>query len=991
MKHKGKQGLDSTTTTKAKRTRNNDLQLNSWNVRTLAGPGELSALILELRHYRCNITAIQETKLKGNNSFVTRNGYSVFLSNGERGRVHGVGFIVDKRWSDKVIDWTPINDRLCVLRVRTKFFNLSVINCYAPHNEHADNEKEAFYDCLERAYKKCPRHDIKIVIGDLNARVGREEAFVPIIGRHSLHRESNDNGLRLINFATAHNMRVSSTFFNHKNIHKATWTHGGSGTKAQLDHVLVDARHASDVLDVRSYRLLATDIDHHSSDHYLIGAKLRARVSNVNKVKGERCRRYDVAKLQNTEMRKRFSEKLNERLSDLNSDPTEWTAVCEILQETAENVLGFHETIRNEWFDDECRQACQAVIEARKKRQSGARRERVRELQREKRKLIRKKQRQYNQQLVADVARLHNINDVRNFYRSVSRAKKGFFARAQMCRNHTGELVCDTAGVLNCFRDHFDNLLNSEVHENVESRDEVSLESSDGVDVEPPSREEVASAIKRLKNHKAPGNDSLSAELFKAGSEHLVDALHSVIERFWSEEILPANWNIGIICPIFKKGDPLSCENFRGISLIPVAYKTLSIILADRLKPYAMNFVQPYQAGFTEGRSTTDQIFCLRQIIQKAHEMNMEVLNLFIDFKQAYDSIIREVLWKEMARFRFPVKLIRLLRGTLQGVRCQVKIGGELSQPFDSLTGLKQGDGLSTTLFNIALECVVRRSGIETSGSIFNKSVQVLGYADDLDIVARNLRALTDAFSRLEREAVKFGLRINTGKTKILLVRSSERTRRLVAENFPQFEVVDEFVYLGGRVDSSSRTSPDIDRRVTSARRAFFGIRHLLASKKISRNAKFQMYKTLIRPVAIYGSETWNLTAKDEEKLAVFERQVLRTIIGPIQEAGVYRRRYNHELYAIFRDVDIVRTVKLRRLEWAGHVVRREDNHPLQRAFRGSFEEGKRKRGRPQNTWKQGVESDCESFGLRNWQRSALDRTSFKNFLRETKDRLRSE
>jgi hypothetical protein len=68
-----------------------------------------------------------------------------------------------------------------------------------------------------------------------------------------------------------------------------------------------------------------------------------------------------------------------------------------------------------------------------------------------------------------------------------------------------------------------------------------------------------------------------------------------------------------------------------------------------------------------------------------------------------------------------------------------------------------------------------------------------------------------------------------------------------------------------------------------------------------------------------------------------------------------------------------------------------KQGHLLQRAFRGSFEEGKRKRGRPQNIWKQGVESDCESFGLRNLQWSALNSTSFKKFLRETKDRLRFE
>jgi hypothetical protein len=109
--------------------------------------------------------------------------------------------------------------------------------------------------------------------------------------------------------------------------------------------------------------------------------------------------------------------------------------------------------------------------------------------------------------------------------------------------------------------------------------------------------------------------------------------------------------------------------------------------------------------------------------------------------------------------------------------------------------------------------------------------------------------------------------------------------------------------------------------------------------------------------VEIYESETWNLTAKDKEKLAVFERQVLKIMSRPMQKAGVYRRRYNHELYTIFKDVFIVRIVKFRRLEWADHVVRRDDNHLLQRAFRGLFEEGKRTRGRPQNTWKQGVEA----------------------------------
>jgi hypothetical protein len=196
----------------------------------------------------------------------------VLLSNGAVGGAFGTGFLVDARWAARVIDWTPVDGRLCVLRVRGKFFNLSIINAHAPHNERPDEEKEVFYSLLENTYKKCPRHDVKIVIGDLNAQVGREEIFRPTIGRFSLHRESNENGLKLINFAASHNMVISSTLFRRKNIHKATWVSAGeNGTKTQIDHVMIDSRHASDVLNVRTYRCKATDIEHHYSDHFLLG------------------------------------------------------------------------------------------------------------------------------------------------------------------------------------------------------------------------------------------------------------------------------------------------------------------------------------------------------------------------------------------------------------------------------------------------------------------------------------------------------------------------------------------------------------------------------------------------------------------------------------------------------------------------------------------------------------------------------------------------
>lgn len=93
--------------------------------------------------------------------------------------------------------------------------------------------------------------------------------------------------------------------------------------------------------------------------------------------------------------------------------------------------------------------------------------------------------------------------------------------------------------------------------------------------------------------------------------------------------------------------------------------------------------------------------------------MNTETLHLFVDFRAAYDTIIREALWEIMVQFQFPHKLIRLLKATLDGIMCRVKIQGAMSGTFESTTGLRQGDGLSVKLFNIALEGVIRRAKLE--------------------------------------------------------------------------------------------------------------------------------------------------------------------------------------------------------------------------------------------------------------------------------------
>ena len=134
----------------------------------------------------------------------------------------------------------------------------------------------------------------------------------------------------------------------------------------------------------------------------------------------------------------------------------------------------------------------------------------------------------------------------------------------------------------------------------------------DDVNQSPPSQEEVQAAIQRLKNNKAPGADGLAAELFKTGGGVLARCMHQLICKIWLEECMPEDWSLSTICPILKKGDTTIRNNYRGISLLSIAYKVLSSVICERLKPHAEALIGPYQCGFRPGKSTTDQIFTLR-------------------------------------------------------------------------------------------------------------------------------------------------------------------------------------------------------------------------------------------------------------------------------------------------------------------------------------------------------------------------------------------
>jgi len=198
---------------------------------------------------------------------------------------------------------------------------------------------------------------MKKLLEDFNAKVERDNIFKPTIGQESLHQDSNDNGVRLVTFATSQNLVVKSTMFPHRNIHKYTWNSLDGKTHNQIDHVLEDRMWHSSVLDVRICRGAECD-----TDHYLVIAKVRER-SSVGKqaVQSFDRHRFHLRKLNEPEVREQYHMEITKSfaaLEKLNIDEDvyrTWENIKENIQTSAKGSLDLHELKQNKhWFGEEC-------------------------------------------------------------------------------------------------------------------------------------------------------------------------------------------------------------------------------------------------------------------------------------------------------------------------------------------------------------------------------------------------------------------------------------------------------------------------------------------------------------------------------------------------------------------------------------------------------------------------------------------------------------
>ena len=414
--------------------------------------------------------------------------------------------------------------------------------------------------------------------------------------------------------------------------------------------------------------------------------------------------------------------------------------------------------------------------------------------------------------------------------------------------------------------------------------------------IPPFTRQELDNALKQLKNKRAEDSAGVVAEMLKQGGE----TLHDVLLDLYNETIkpnaaIPSRWKRTVIKVLHKSGDPQTPQNYRPISIIPILYKLFARLLYNRLVTTLDTAQTIDQAGFRSEYSTTDHLFTIHLVMEKAREWNMPVWIAALDFKKAFDTVSQEHIWAALRRQGVAEAYVTLLTDLYDNQVAVVQTD-KTSKPFNIERGTKQGDPLSALLFTALLEDVVRnvktkwennhnqRAGLKIDSGATTRLTN-LRFADDVLLIASCYKHVWQMLDVLCVEAKQVGLELHPDRTKILSNTTSKQRRRVPPQTQIQGMTIEVLIcdksikYLGRQLTFAKSTETEVESRISNAWKKFDILRNELTSRSYALKDRLRLFNGVITPTVLYANAAWTLARDLEIKLRRTWRRMLRMII----------------------------------------------------------------------------------------------------------------
>jgi hypothetical protein len=440
-----------------------------------------------------------------------------------------------------------------------------------------------------------------------------------------------------------------------------------------------------------------------------------------------------------------------------------------------------------------------------------------------------------------------------------------------------GSLVEDTEFVCNtwnqCFsdllnkpteKDQNDELYNDALKRKTEKERNMNKEAGNDVLSSDISHDEIVMAVKKLKCKKAVGIDLIPNEVLKHDS--IIYVLWKLCNLCFETGLVPSAWLTAIILPIPKSStkDPHVPLNYRGISLLSTISKVYTSVLNSRISRYLEeeNILTEEQNGFRKGRSCLDSMFMLTSIARNRLNMGESTFAAFVDFEKAFDWVDRELLQCKLLENNIEGRVYMSIKSLYGKTEACIKLNDMITRKFHTITGVRQGDSLSPTLFNIYINDLAAQLKEQNKGLSYPSiDLSLLLYADDVVLLSGTELGLQKQLTTLEKWCTKWKMKVNIQKSQIMHFRATRKkgTNFMFRYGKSVLKKVDSYKYLGFIIDKNLKMLQGLKSLSDAAGRALGGIiAKFRLLKGLGYDTYTKLYHTCVVPIMDYFSALWH-------------------------------------------------------------------------------------------------------------------------------------
>jgi len=394
---------------------------------------------------------------------------------------------------------------------------------------------------------------------------------------------------------------------------------------------------------------------------------------------------------------------------------------------------------------------------------------------------------------------------------------------------------------------------------------------------------EVNRALGKLKAGKAPGRDGIPPEFYKLAFErNEVDLTHAdepqsalgrvilkLVRTLWDRSRIPDQWNEAWVVSILKKGDPKRMTNYRGISLLVVVVKILTVVIVGRLSEAleSTGWFIPQQAGFRTREECLGHVCALYEILRRRCNSGRRTYVAFIDFEKAYDTVPIEGILRKLYLAGVSGKCLEFFRGLYANATVRVRTRCGMSEPIRVLRGLRQGCNASPLLFDVFINDILagcEHLGVRVMGLAGDGREVGLLFADDLALMSSSRSRLRRAMELIQSWADTNEMRFGVAKCGVMgfgprssdLLSRDSSMFRLGGQPVP---VVDSYVYLGVPFTPSLDLESMASARAEKGRKVLNSFRGVLSCVRIPLSLRVKVVRAILLPVLTYGGVVWGM------------------------------------------------------------------------------------------------------------------------------------